>query len=340
MKPLNGSHVLIASLLPLAVGGATAAPPNAAVVQWGVEMRACIAHGSHIIFALARDYSALSTGYALPTGRHRNHWVEQIEEPVMKKLNTLETGLLLCACVNLGTAVAQPVVWDTAPYWGAVRGILGGFGPEQASTVGETFIAPAGAAVSLSDFTLFAESYYPYNGGIATLYLRAFVFEWAGPMIGHGGRGIGAPLFLSPSFTFSPPPRPNGWVPLTQSFGPNGLSLTPGGHYVMGFTLSMPSDYAASFGDIEVQNVPARNPYEPPLPPGIDGNGGVVWFNNTNNFALLNTTTWDTWGDVGDLSFTAHLTVVPEPTVCGLLTGGSFYLAVRRWRAKRKTVFP
>ncbi|SPE60186.1 exported hypothetical protein [Verrucomicrobia bacterium] len=244
--------------------------------------------------------------------------------------------IAISATVNPGTAVSQTVTWDTSPYWSRVQGILGGFGPDQASTVGETFIAPAGTEVTLNDFTLFAESYYPLDGGIATLHLRAFVYEWSGPMTGHGGQAVGNLLFLSSSFTFSPPARPNGWAPLTESFGPGGLSLAPGGHYVMGFTLSTPSDYAASFGDIEVQNVPARNPYEPALPPGIDGNGGVVWFNNSNNFALLNTAMWDTWGDVGDLSFTAHLTVIPEPSSAALMTGGLVYVAARRWRARRR----
>jgi hypothetical protein len=65
--------------------------------------------------------------------------------------------------------------------------------------------------------------------------------------------------------------------------------------------------------------VPNRNPYEPELPVGVDGNGGAVWDNNGNNFAAINTALWDTWGDTGDLAFTAHLTVVPEPSSLRIL---------------------
>jgi hypothetical protein len=107
--------------------------------------------------------------------------------------------------------------------------------------------------------------------------------------------------------------------------------LNPGGHYVVGFTLSDPADYAASSGDIEFQEVANRNPNYPQLPPGVDGNGGAVWLNNSNNFALLNTAVWDTWGDTGDLAFSAHLTVVPEPSIATLAMVG--IIAWRRPRA-------
>jgi hypothetical protein len=230
-------------------------------------------------------------------------------------------------------AFGATVTFNTAPYWPASQDIISGWGPDVSSTIGETFIAPTGPSVTLNDFTFYCESYFPY-GGVASLHLRAFVYQWSGSMTGHGGGATGEPIYMSPSsFTFSPPGRPTGWVPLTQNFGPSSVTLTPGGHYVMGFTLSTPSDYAASTGDIEAQLVPARNPT--PFPPGVDGGGGAVWLNNSNNFALLNTTTWDTWGDVGDLSFTAHFTVVPEPSAVPLILTGAA-CAVSRFRRRRR----
>ncbi len=218
--------------------------------------------------------------------------------------------------VALFTSHAGVVTFDTAPYWPTVGARLAGFGPGQSSTVAQTFVAPEGDNVKLKDFTFYAESFYPYFG-IAHLRLRAFVFEWAGNITGIGGGAVGAPLFLGPPFPFSPPPRPDGWVPLTASMG-DGVALIAGRHYVMGFTLSDGADYAASSGDIEVQIVPVRNPnYDPsPIPVSVDfGGGGAMWLNNSNNFAALNSAVWNTWGDIGVLAFTAHLAVETAPII-------------------------
>jgi hypothetical protein len=211
-------------------------------------------------------------------------------------------------------------------------------GPGQSSTIAETFVAPTGPSVTLNDFSFYAESYYPYNGGIANLHLRAFVYSWSGSLTGQGGGAVGSAVYLGPSFPFSPPPRPGGWVPLTAQIGGAGLTLSSGQHYVMGFTLSDPADYAASQGDIEFQTVPARNPNynPPPIPPGVDfGSGGAVWLNNGDNFAALNTTVWDTWGDLGVMAFTAHFTAVPEPSTAMLAFAGIALWAIWRVRSTR-----
>lgn len=234
---------------------------------------------------------------------------------------SLCTGGVVVAVVMLTLPCGgTTVIYDTAPY--RSESALGGMGPGQSSTIAQTFVAPIGPSVTLNDFSFYAESYYPLNGGIANLHLRAFVYAWSGNLTGHGGGAVGSPLYMSPGFVFSPPPRPGGWVTLTAIIGGGGLTLTAGQHYVMGFTLSDPADYAASQGAIEFQTVSARNPYDspPPIPSGVDfGSGGAVWLNNGNNFAALNTTIWDTWGDIGTLAFTSHFTVVPEPTTA-LLT--------------------
>lgn len=247
-------------------------------------------------------------------------------------------SVVLAAATSARICAATTVTYDTAPYWAnPASGVLSGMGPGQSSTIAEAFVAPAGPRVTLNDFSFYAESYYPYNGGVANLHLRAFVFAWSGSITGHGGRAVGSPLYLSPSFVFSPPPRPGGWAPLSASLGGNGLTLNPGEHYVMGFTLSDPADYAASQGDVEFQTVPVRNYSPSPIPLGVDfGSGGAVWLNNSNNFTALNTTVWDTWGDIGVMAFTAHFTVVPEPsTFAFAFLGAAFWLG-RSARAKRR----
>jgi hypothetical protein len=248
-------------------------------------------------------------------------------------------GLFLVAARSTCTCIASTVIYDTAPYWATVSiEILSGMGPGQSSTIAETFLAPAGPSVALNDFSFYAESYYPY-GGVANLHLRAFVYSWSGSLTGYGGGAVGSALYLSPSFAFSPPARPGGWVPLTAQIGGSGVTLGAGQQYVMGFTLSDPADYAASQGDIEFQAVPARNPgYDPPpIPPGVDfGSGGAVWLNNSNNFGALNTTVWDTWGDIGVMAFTAHFTVVPEPSAAMLTSAGFVLWAICRIGSRRR----
>lgn len=249
--------------------------------------------------------------------------------------------LVLCilACTLLvltgipGLSKAQTIIFNTAPYWATARDIDAGLGLNESSTEAETFVAPQGATV-LNDFTFYAQSYSGI-GGVATLQLQAFVYAWSGSLFGHGGGATGNPIYLGPSFTFSPPPRSSGWTSLTADFGGNGVTLIAGHQYVMGFTLSAPANYAASQGDIEFQAVPVRNS-TPSIPPGVDfGNGGAVWLNNSNNFAALNSTVWDTQEDIGALAFTAEFTV-PEPSSVTLFLFSTAVMASRRFYIRRK----
>ena len=227
--------------------------------------------------------------------------------------------LALLALALSSAARAATVTYNTTSYWGTVQAVLGGMGHDQTSTIGQTFIAPNGYRVTLNDFSFVAQSYYPY-GGYASLHVRPFVYKWSGNLAGHGGAPSGPPLFLGASFVYSPPPftPPDwsiGWAPMPANLDP-GVPLQPGAHYVIGFTISEPADYAAAFGDIKFQIVPVRNPNysPPPIPPSVNfGSGGAVWFNNSNNFAAINTTVWDTWGDVGTMAFNAHFTVLNNP---------------------------
>jgi hypothetical protein len=230
-------------------------------------------------------------------------------------------------------AVATPVEFNTLDYPSA--GIFGGFGPDGGSTIGETFVAPQGGSVNLKNFSFVGQSYYP-AGGAASLYMQAFVFSWSGNMIGAGGGATGSALYLGPTFVYSPPPYSQGtWAPLAAELGATGVSLKPGGHYVIGFTLSNPSNYAASRGDIEFQLVSTRNPYSN-IPASVDGGGQVVYDNNGNNFGALNTVAWDLQGDGGDLAFKADFNVpeTADSALCVLAAAALIVFARRQKRQK------
>lgn len=230
---------------------------------------------------------------------------------------------LLAVLPIYDVASAATVTFDTTPYWPLVYGIVGGFGSDGVSTVGETFVAPAGGSVALNNFTFYGQSYWPLNGGVANLHLQAFVFQWS------GNGATGNPIYLSSTFIYSPPP--SGWTPLTANLGATGVSLIPNGVYVMGFTLSNPANWAASSGDVEFQNIPGVT-----IPASASG-GGAEWNQNSgNNFSAL---TNSSWGGGAPLSFTANLTVVPECSGISLITLGSllWFTGRRILQGRRRT---
>ena len=248
-------------------------------------------------------------------------------------LRALSTTVLLCALAASGFSARGQFVFDTASAWNSEDGILGSLGPGTSSTIGETIIAPDAAEVTLNSFTFYGQS-HP-EGGYANLDLEAFVYAWSGNVTGTGGGAVGSPAYLSPAFTYSPPP-PSGnafdgpWTPLTVTLGTQGVSLNPGQAYVIGVTLSDPACYAASSGAVEFQELS-------PPPGTLTGGGEAVWDNNSNDFAALNTSAWSTWGDTGDLSFIANFTVVPEPSINALAFVGALAWVVKSNFSRRKT---
>src|SRR5262245_47789091 len=143
------------------------------------------------------------------------------------RLSSVFFASLVLAWATLARpGAAATVTYDTAPYWWITLSGVGTMGPEQSSTMAQTFLAPNGPVVTLNDFSFRAESVYP--SGVTTLQLRAFVFSWAGNLTGHGGGAVGNALYLGSPFSFSPPSRPNGWVPLSATIGNGGLTLNPG----------------------------------------------------------------------------------------------------------------
>lgn len=241
----------------------------------------------------------------------------------MRHLSRCLASLLLTVAIPAHTCTAATVTYDTAQYWPIVSGSYVGLGTGPATgtitTLGETFVAPNWPSVKLNDFSFNIAS---APGPVASLHMRAFVFAWSGSLFGYLGSGqtMGSALYLSPSFTVNPPSYPAGWASVNVNLGLNGLTLNAGQHYVMGFTLSDTADYAASQGYFMLQFVPVRNPYynPPPIPLNVDyGGGGLVSLNNSNNFAALTTTRWSTEGSAV-AAFTAHFTVVPEPSIASL----------------------
>ncbi|HUA66674.1 MAG TPA: hypothetical protein VME24_12560 [Alphaproteobacteria bacterium] len=255
-----------------------------------------------------------------PIGRYRFN-------PCIRALSAIVFLCALAAAVPSARGQEQ-YSFDTASAWNTEDGIIGGLGPGQSSTMGETIIAPDAAEVTLNDFKFYGQSYYP-EGGYANLDLEAFVYAWSGNVTGTGGGAVGAPLYLGPAFTYSPPPPPGNhwdgpWTPLMVTLG-QGVSLNPGQAYVIGVTLSDPACYAASSGDVEFQEL---GTYQ--IPAGtLTGDGEAVWDNNDNDFAEINSGAWSTWGNTGTLAFTADFTVVPEPPIAALA-----FVGVLVWVAK------
>jgi hypothetical protein len=65
-----------------------------------------------------------------------------------------------------------------------------------------------------------------------------------------------------------------------------------------------------------------------------------VFYNNGSNLGALNTSTWDTFSDFGDVAWTAHFSpaaAVPEPgsmtMMAGVLLSGLGALARRKRRS-------
>jgi hypothetical protein len=231
-------------------------------------------------------------------------------------------GVAMSNVVTIGCAHAQgTLTFNNTPLWSQNDDLFDGLGPSAGTaTVGETLIAPTGQDVMLDNFSFVAE-------GPANLEVQAFVFEWSGNMVGAGGGAVGNPVYLSPEFNFSP----TGWVPLAANIGGEGVALAAGQHYVVGFTISSPLYYSASTGGVEFELVPRDI-----IPQGAYGGGGAVWMNNGNNFAALNSQTWSTDGDYGDVGFTANFTVVPEPSIPMLsAVGVAIWMGVAIARKRR-----
>lgn len=242
----------------------------------------------------------------------------------------LAVAAAFAAVLGQPSALGQTVL-DTTSLWdGSFK--LGDFGPGWISTYGQTFVAPSPVPQSqglvsptalLQNFTFFLE-------GAATLNYRAVVMQWEGPLRDGGpigGAGLSL-LWESPSQVYSSNDSNFHAVTTTTP----GIAVAPGAQYVIALTISEPSDYAASFGEVVFGSLPGFEH----APASASGGGGFVEANNENYGVGSLTGGWYNYRDWGDLAFTASFGVapVPEPGEWTMLSGLSLlaYAGLRRIR--------
>lgn len=188
----------------------------------------------------------------------------------------------------VSSALAGNITLDTTPAWNGTDGVAA-FGVPNTSTYGQTFFAPAGSG-ALENFTFFINT-----GAGSHLLARPFVMRWSGgPYGGDGGTALGPALHLGNPITLNPT---GGFEEVVIDVG--GIPVTPGSSYVLGLTISDPTDFNASTGDSSWGIIPNHVS-------GVQsGGGGFVFFNNLDQIGELETVTWDNFMDLGDLAFKA-----------------------------------
>lgn len=207
------------------------------------------------------------------------------------------------ALVGVMTANAA-TTYETESLWNGIT-TISPFGNPNTSTYGQTFLAPVDPL--MTDFS------FHINASVATtLQFQGEVYQWSGPMQGNGGQATGAMLYQS-----APTVLMGNGAFQTVTMTPN-IMLTPGNQYVALLTISDPTNYAATIGTsiwALLFNTHGAN----------NGGGGAVFYNNQNNHAALNSSTWDTFFDYGDMAWRANFTAgnvaVPEPGSVALLVG-------------------
>ncbi|MCS6777086.1 MAG: PEP-CTERM sorting domain-containing protein [Chloroherpetonaceae bacterium] len=223
--------------------------------------------------------------------------------------------------MTLHAQVNATTVYDTTGSWNGIT-FIHPWGYPDTATYGQTFFAPAVDNI-LEDFT-----FYIYLDQGFQIQYKAHVFAWSGSMFGGGGgQATGLPLYSSSSLVLN---GTGTFQAVTINTG--GVPLVSGSPYVALFTISDPVDYANSNGSSR-WGCPLTHVSN-------DGGGGFVFYNNGNNFALLNSSMWDNFADFGDLAWRATFRsgsggAVPEPGSVALLLGmGACGLVAMRRRKK------
>src|SRR5579862_2656961 len=188
------------------------------------------------------------------------------------------------------------------PYWHPL-------GYPNTATYGELFTAPSSPNTNLADFGFWIANPVA-NGNIV---MSAYIATWT-------GTNAGTLLYSSSPVNYGNTGE------AFLSFNTGGLSLAPGGSYVM--FLSISQSYGQSFGEAQIDAGSA-------LPGQLNG---FAYYNNGGDFNALFTNPWDASGLSPDwavnLDFTSGSSGVPEPASL-ILLGTGLLAGVRTIRRKR-----
>jgi len=176
------------------------------------------------------------------------------------------------------------------------------FGNPNTATYGETFIAPNSPNTNLADFGFYMAG--PVTTG--NIELSAYIATWTGT---HAG----TLLYTSPEFNY--PNTGNAEI----QFNTGGLTLNPGGDYIM--FLSVSQYYGQSSGLSFISSGSATIP-----------GGGFAYYNNGANFNELFTNNWDNSGLKPDWAVNLDFNSgsggsTPEPGTLALFGSGLACLA-------------
>lgn len=196
-------------------------------------------------------------------------------------------GALALALLSVTASAASITV--------AGDGDIGSWGVLNTATYGQTLTAEGS---QLTDFTFYLGR---RSGGSGDIQYRAYLYQW------DGSKATGSAVWQSAISVLTP-----GVNPFPVSFAPN-AAVTNGSQYVLFFSTS--GLQAGQPQSTARWNTNSTNPY---------AGGAFVYMNNTDNFALLTSNSWDTSFSGRDLQMNVTFdgAGVPEPSTYAMISAG------------------